>query len=114
MGALAHEVDALRLLRAVTAMRGHSLPELAFQKAGAQNALVEPPARRGSETVAMKQIKAYPLESEADLARIALEGVDIPAVVVGVGIGVKGGALLVPEDRVDAALKVLKDLEENQ
>ena len=55
--------------------------------------------------VAMKQIRAYLLESEANLARIALEPVDIPAVVVGVGIGVKGGALLVPEDRVDAALK---------
>ena len=63
--------------------------------------------------VAMKQIRAYLLESEANLARIALEAVDIPAVVVGVGIGVKGGALLVPEDLVDAALKVLKDLEDS-
>ena len=61
----------------------------------------------------MKQIRTYPLESEAGLARIALAGVDIQAVVVGVGIGVKGGALLMPEDRVDAALKVLKDLEES-
>jgi hypothetical protein len=59
----------------------------------------------------MKQIRAYPLESEADLARIALEGADIPAIVVGVGIGMKGGVLLVPEDRIDAALKVLKALE---
>ena len=59
----------------------------------------------------MKQIRAELLQSEADLARIALEGVDIPAVVVGVGIGMKGGVLLVPEDRIDAALKVLKALE---
>ena len=59
----------------------------------------------------MKQIRAYPLEAEADLARFALEGADIPAIVVGVGIGMKGGALLVPEDRMDAALKVLKALE---
>ena len=51
----------------------------------------------------MKQIRAYPLESEADLARIALEGADIPVIVVGVSIGMKGGALLVPEDRIDAA-----------
>lgn len=29
---------------------------------------------------AMKQIRAYALQSEADLARIALEGADIPAV----------------------------------
>jgi hypothetical protein len=60
----------------------------------------------------MKAIRTYSLESEADLARIALEGADIPAVVVGVGIGMKSGVLLVPEDRIDAALKVLKDLEE--
>jgi hypothetical protein len=87
---------------------------LAFETADGQNAPVEPLARRRSEMVAMKQIRAYLLESEANLARIALEGVDIPAVVVGVGIGVKGGALLVPEDRVDAALKVLKDLEDSR
>lgn len=60
----------------------------------------------------MKQIKAYVLQSEAELARIALEGADIPAVVVGIGIGAKGGVLLVPEDRIEAALKVLKAHEE--
>lgn len=52
---------------------------------------------------------------EADLARIALEGADIPAVVVGVGISMDGGLggvrLLVPEDRIAAALKVLEELE---
>src|SRR6185312_9923018 len=48
----------------------------------------------------------------SDLARIALEDADIPAVVVGIGIGMKGGVLLVPEDRIEAALKVLKQLEE--
>lgn len=62
----------------------------------------------------MKTIRAYPLQSEADLARIALEGAGIAAVVVGVGIGMKGGVLLVPEDRVEAALKVLEGLEERQ
>ena len=62
----------------------------------------------------MKQIRAYLLQSEAELARIALEGVDIPAVVVGVGIGMKGGALLVPDDRVEAALMLLKSLDEAQ
>lgn len=60
----------------------------------------------------MKTIRAYSLQSDADLARIALGGADIPAVVVGVGIGMKGGVLLVPEDRVEEALNVLKDLEE--
>jgi hypothetical protein len=43
-----------------------------------------------------------------------LEGADIPAVVVGVGIGMKSGVLLVPEDRIEAALKVLKDFEEQR
>jgi hypothetical protein len=60
----------------------------------------------------MKTIKTYSLQSEAELARIALEGADIPAVVVGVGIGMKSGVLLVPEDRVEEALQVLKNLEE--
>ena len=55
-------------------MRGRSLPELTFQDADGQNALVELSARQRSETVATKQIRAYPLESEADPARIALEG----------------------------------------
>lgn len=62
----------------------------------------------------MKAIRAYSLQLEADLARIALEGADIPAVVVGVGIGftgVGGVQLLVPEDRIEAALQILEDLE---
>ena len=52
---------------------------------------------------------------EADLARIALEGAGIPATVLGVGMGMEGGIagvqLLVPDDRVEAALKVLEDLQ---
>lgn len=63
----------------------------------------------------MKAIRSYSIQLEADLARIALEGADIPAVVVGVGVGytgVGGVQLLVPEDRVDAALQVLEKLEE--
>jgi len=55
------------------------------------------------------------MQFEADLARIALEGADIPAVVVGVGMGMEGGIggvqLLVPEDRVEAALQVLTEFE---
>lgn len=63
----------------------------------------------------MKAIRTYSMQVEADLARIALEGADIPAMVVGVGVGMEGGIggvqLLVPEDRVEAALQVLKDLD---
>ena len=63
----------------------------------------------------MKIVRSYSMQFEADLARIALEAAEIPAVVVGVGTGMKGGIggvqLLVPEDRIDAALKVLKEYE---
>lgn len=64
----------------------------------------------------MKAIRSYSMQLEADLARIALEGAAIPAVVVGVDLRMNGGMggvqLLVPEDRVEAALEVLEDLEE--
>jgi Putative prokaryotic signal transducing protein len=61
----------------------------------------------------MKIIKSYPTRVEADLARIALEAADVPSVVVGIGVGMEGGTagvqLLVPDDRVEAALNVLGD-----
>lgn len=63
---------------------------------------------------AMIVIRTYQTSVEADLARIALEGVGISAMVVGVGIGMEGGMggvkLLVPDESVEAALKVLKDV----
>jgi hypothetical protein len=59
----------------------------------------------------MKTVKTYPTNLEADLARITLDAAGIPAVVVGIGVGMEGGEagvqLLVPDDRVQAALKVL-------
>lgn len=61
----------------------------------------------------MKLIKTYPTDVEANLARIALNAADIPSVVVGVTLGMEGGGagvqLLVPDDRVEAALTVLGD-----
>lgn len=61
----------------------------------------------------MKAIKSFPTRVEADLARIALEAAGVPAVVVGIGVGMEGGMegvqLLVPEDRIEAALTVLDD-----
>jgi hypothetical protein len=61
----------------------------------------------------MKSIKSYPTRVEADLARIALDAAGIPSVVVGIGVGMEGGAsgvqLLVPDDRIEVALKVLGD-----
>lgn len=63
----------------------------------------------------MKAIRTYSTQLEADLARIALEGAGIPAVVVGVGVGytgVGGVQLLVAEEGMKAAQKVLEGLEE--
>lgn len=64
-----------------------------------------------AEYLSMKTIKTYPTSVEADLARIALDAVGIPSVVVGISLGMEGGGagvqLLVPDDRVEAALSVL-------
>jgi hypothetical protein len=78
------------------------------------------PERRGrtarpddAEQLAMKTIKTYSTRVDADLARITLDAVGIPSVVVGVGVGMEGGTggvqLLVEDDRVERALKVLGD-----
>ena len=60
----------------------------------------------------MKPIKTYSSRLDADLARIALEAADVPSVIVGVGVAMEGGAagvrLLVPDEYVEAALKILK------
>jgi hypothetical protein len=59
----------------------------------------------------MKAIKSYPTRLEADVAKIALVAAGLPAVVVGVGSefegGISGVQLLVPDERVEEALKVL-------
>ena len=61
----------------------------------------------------MKTIKTYSTSVEADLARLTLEAAGIPSTVVGISAGMEGGVagvrLLVPDDRVEAALVVLKD-----
>ncbi len=61
----------------------------------------------------MKTIKTYPTRVEADLARIALDAAGVPSVVVGIGVGMEGGAagvqLRVEDDRVELALQVLGD-----
>jgi len=61
----------------------------------------------------MKAIKTYSTKIEADVARIMLDAAGVASVVVGVGAGMEGGTggvqLLVEEDRVERALKVLGD-----
>ena len=60
----------------------------------------------------MKAIKTYSTRLEADLAKITLDAAGVPSVVVGVGVAMEGGAagvqLLVPDESVEAALKVLE------
>jgi hypothetical protein len=59
----------------------------------------------------MKVIKTYSTRLEADVAKIALAAADVTALVVGVGSEFEGGSagvqLLVPEESVDAAMKIL-------
>jgi len=61
----------------------------------------------------MKTIKTYATRVEADLAKIALDAAGVPSVVVGIGVSMEGGMagvqLLVPDDHVEAALRVLED-----
>jgi Putative prokaryotic signal transducing protein len=61
----------------------------------------------------MQAIKTYSTRVDADLARITLDAAGVPSMVVGVGAGMEGGVggvqLLVEDDRVQAALKVLGD-----
>ena len=60
----------------------------------------------------MKMIKSYSTRVDADLAKITLDAAGVPSVVVGVGLAMEGGAggvqLLVPEEYVEAALKLLE------
>jgi hypothetical protein len=59
----------------------------------------------------MKIIKTYSTRLDADLAKIELAAKGISSTVVGIGSELEGGAsgvqLLVPEENVEAALKVL-------
>lgn len=59
----------------------------------------------------MKTVKTYSTSIEADVARIALDAAGVRSVVVGVAAGMEGGTggvqLLVEDDHVERALKVL-------
>jgi hypothetical protein len=61
----------------------------------------------------MKTVKTYSTSVEAEVARIALDAAGIPAVVLGVGAGMEGGTggvqLLVEDDHIEQALRVLGD-----
>jgi len=59
----------------------------------------------------MKTVGTYSSRLEADLAKLALDGAGIPSVIIGIGVGMEGGAagvqLLVPSEHVNEALKLL-------
>jgi hypothetical protein len=61
----------------------------------------------------MKIIKSYPTRVDADIARLELDAAGVPSVVVGIGLGMEGGAagvqLLVEDDYVEQALEILGD-----
>jgi Putative prokaryotic signal transducing protein len=60
----------------------------------------------------MKVVKSYSTSVDAEVARIALDAAGVPAVVVGIDAAMEGGTagvqLLVPDERLDEALKVLE------
>lgn len=59
----------------------------------------------------MKTVGTYSSRLEADLAKLALDGAGIPSMIIGIGVGMEGGAagvqLLVPSEHVNEALKLL-------
>jgi hypothetical protein len=61
----------------------------------------------------MRAIRSYTTRLEAELARLQLEHAGIPSIVVGIDVGMEGGAagvqLLAEDDRVEQALNVLGD-----
>jgi hypothetical protein len=61
----------------------------------------------------MITIRTYTTKLEAEVARLPLEGAGIPSTVVGIDVGMEGGAagvqLLVPEECAEAALALLDD-----
>jgi hypothetical protein len=61
----------------------------------------------------MKTIRTYATKLDAEVARIPLERAGIPSMVVGIDVGMEGGAagvqLLVPEEHAKAALALLDE-----
>ena len=60
----------------------------------------------------MKTVKTYSTSVDAEVAKIALAAAGVPADVVGLGADLEGGTggvqLRVPDECVEAALKVLE------
>ena len=61
----------------------------------------------------MQPIKTYSTRLEADIAALELEAAGITAIVLGIGVGMEGGMggvrLMVQENDVEAALRILGD-----
>jgi hypothetical protein len=59
----------------------------------------------------MKTVGTYSNRLEADVAKLELDRAGIPSVVIGIGVGMEGGAvgvqLRVPSEHLDEALSLL-------
>jgi hypothetical protein len=68
-----------------------------------------------TEHAIMKIVKIFSTELDANLAKIELEATGVPSIIVGIGVAMEGGVagvqLLVPDQSLEAALKVLGDRE---
>ena len=62
--------------------------------------------------VIMKVVKSYSTSVDAEVAKIALDAAGVPSTVVGIEVAMEGGTagvqVLVPDEWVDEALKVLE------
>ena len=60
----------------------------------------------------MKVVKSYSTSVDAEVARIALDGAGIPSTLVGIEAAMEGGLagvqVLVPDEWVDKALRVIE------
>jgi hypothetical protein len=62
--------------------------------------------------VIMKVVKSYSMSVDAEVARIALDAAGVPSTVVGIDAAMEGGTagvqLLVPDEWIEDALRVLE------
>ena len=60
----------------------------------------------------MKVVKSYSMSVDAEVARIALDAAGVPSTVVGIDAAMEGGTagveLLVPDEWIEDALRVLE------
>ena len=100
--------DALGLLRR-ECQRASRVSRSTSRAVAGRRRLARRGSRRRRAMTAMQAIKKYAKRVDADLARTALDSASIPSVVSGLGVGTAEDelTLLVPDDKVRAALEIL-------